>query len=46
MRFQRFRRLLSTLLEFFDSDNDFFDLDFILDVKMKKKNQKQNRKQK
>ena len=42
MRFKRFRHSLSTLFEFFDSDDDFFDFDFVFDVKMKKKNQKQN----
>ena len=37
MRFRRFRRSLSTILEFFDNDDDSFDLDFAFDVKMKKK---------
>ena len=37
MRFRRFRRSLSTIFEFFDSNDDFFDFDFAFDVKMKKK---------
>ena len=44
MRFRRFRRSLSTLFEFFNNNDDFFDFDFVFDVKMKKKNQKLNRK--
>ena len=40
IRFKRFRRSLSTLFEFFDNNDDFFDFDFAFDVKIKKKKSK------